>query len=219
DNRDIFYDPSKGYYLIDRFGIYGILPGDIEEEHYIRNDIKAEIFWTLWNLPIGDNWAFKGVFGLHTGLSFLFPQPGNKNPIVEDVNKLYIDGMFNGRGWVGERNNRGYALWENWAELRIPIVPGMIAVDGFFDIAEIASEPSRIFADDPLATNGSFIDRLRFSFGGGLRFAIPQFPFRFLFAKRFRFENGNFTWQRGAIGGGSGNGGIDFVLSFALSTY
>ncbi|MDR0539804.1 MAG: outer membrane protein assembly factor BamA [Spirochaetaceae bacterium] len=225
DNRDIYYDPSRGYYIMNRFGIYGILPGAIEEEHYMRNDLKLEGFVTLWNLPIGDNWAFKGVFGLHTGLSFLFAQPGYGAPIVEDTSKLYIDGMFTGRGWVNERNNRGFALWENWAELRIPIVPGMLALDGFFDIAEVASTPGRIFDFDPIASgdnaDGSFAGRLRFSFGGGVRFAIPQFPFRFLFAKRFKIKNGQIEWQRGALGYNPEDpfSGIDFVLSFALSTY
>ena len=133
--------------------------------------------------------------------------------------------MFTGRGWIGKRNNRGYALWENWAELRIPIVPGVIALDGFFDAAEVASAPDRLFGADPLAVggkdDGSFASRLRFSFGGGLRFAIPQFPFRFLFAKRFKIVDGAVEWIPGAIGR-SGNdpySGIDFVLSFALSTY
>jgi outer membrane protein insertion porin family len=133
--------------------------------------------------------------------------------------------MFTGRGWVNERNNRGFALWENWAELRIPIVPGMLALDGFFDIAEVASTPGRIFDFDPIASgdnaDGSFAGRLRFSFGGGVRFAIPQFPFRFLFAKRFKIKNGQIEWQRGALGYNPEDpfSGIDFVLSFALSTY
>jgi outer membrane protein insertion porin family len=225
DNRDIYYDPSSGYYMMNRFGIYGLLPGELEEEHYLRDDIKAEIFFTLWNIPVGDKWAFKGVLGLHSGLSFLFPQPGYKAPIAEDTSKLYIDGMFTGRGWTGERNNRGYAMWENWAELRIPVVPGILALDGFFDAAEVASEPSRIFGYDTLAAgkseDGSFVERLRFSFGGGLRFAIPQFPFRFLFVKRFKVLDGRIEWMPGSIGRSPSdpNSGIDFVLSFALSTY
>ncbi|MDR2490926.1 MAG: outer membrane protein assembly factor BamA, partial [Spirochaetaceae bacterium] len=225
DNRDIYYDPSKGYYLMNRFGIYGILPGELEEEHYFRNDFKAEIFFTLWNLRVSEKWSFKGVFGLHSGISLLLPHLGYRTPVVEETSKLYIDGMFTGRGWIGERNNRGFALWENWAELRIPIVPGVIAIDGFFDAAEVASAPDRLFGSDPLAVggkdDGSFASRLRFSFGGGLRFAIPQFPFRFLFAKRFKIVNGAVEWIPGAIGRSASDpySGIDFVLSFALSTY
>jgi outer membrane protein insertion porin family len=61
---------------------------------------------------------------------------------------------------------------------------------------------------------------MRYSFGGGLRFALPQFPFRFLFAKRFWTPNGRFEWVQGAIGGdGTPASGLDFVISFAISTY
>jgi outer membrane protein insertion porin family len=65
-------------------------------------------------------------------------------------------------------------------------------------------------------------DDMRYSFGAGLRFALPQFPFRFLFLKRFSTPGGVFKWQRGAIGGDpndNGASGIDFVVSFAISTY
>lgn len=217
DDRDIFYDPSKGYYANQRFGFYGLIGNDIEEEYFIRSDSKAEVFFTIWNLPVSEKWAFKGVLGLHTGFSFLFPHVGNDNPVIEQANMLAVDGMFTGRGWSGERTNRGYAMWENWVEVRIPIVPGILAFDIFFDAAEIAAQPKDVFSTD---ATGSFSERMRFSFGGGLRFAIPQFPFRFLFAKRFKLVNGAVQWQDGMIGGKVGSGGgIDFVLSFAISTY
>ncbi|MDR0526329.1 MAG: outer membrane protein assembly factor BamA [Spirochaetaceae bacterium] len=217
DQRDIFYDPSKGYYVNQRFGFYGLIGNKVEEEYFIRSDSKAEFFVTLWNLPIADKWAFKGVLGLHSGLSFLFPQAGYKQPVIEQANMLSVDGMFIGRGWTSERSVRGFALWENWAELRFPIVPGILAFDLFFDAAEIAAQPKDVFKSD---SGGSFEERMRFSMGGGLRFAIPQFPFRFLFAKRFKIENGAVKWQSGMIGGRAGTDeGIDFVLSFAISSY
>ncbi|MDR3167024.1 MAG: BamA/TamA family outer membrane protein, partial [Treponema sp.] len=64
-------------------------------------------------------------------------------------------------------------------------------------------------------------DDMRYSFGGGFRFTIPQFPFRFLFAKRFKVEDGEVVWQKGALFSSSDRAasGIDFVISFALSTY
>ncbi|MDR2468633.1 MAG: outer membrane protein assembly factor BamA [Spirochaetaceae bacterium] len=216
DQRDIFYDPSKGYYVSQRFGIYGLLPNEVEEEYYLRTESKAEAFWTLWNWQVSDKWAFKGVLGLHTGFSFLFAQPGDAAPLIEQANMLAVDGMFVGRGWQNQRTVRGYALWENWVELRIPLVPGVIALDGFFDAAEVASHASTLFSSD---IRGNFSDRILFSFGGGLRFAIPQFPFRFLFAKRFKLEDGQVKFMPGAIGGDATSGGVDFVLSFAISTY
>jgi outer membrane protein insertion porin family len=220
DDRDIYYDPSKGYYLIQRLGIYGLLPEKIEEEYFTRTDSKGEIFFTLWNWQVVENWAFKGILGFHSGLSFLFPGPGRPYPLIEQANMLALDGMFAARGWTNDRYRRGLAEWENWVELRLPIVQGILAIDGFFDAAEIANKPEHIFIADP---DGSFSDRMRLSFGGGLRFAIPQFPFRFLFARRFRIVDGNIWWEDGMLGGNGrkdGHGtGVDFVLSFAVSTY
>ncbi|GAB6391654.1 MAG: outer membrane protein assembly complex, YaeT protein/outer membrane protein assembly factor BamA [Treponematales bacterium] len=215
DQRDIYYDPSKGYYGVQRLGFYGIFPP--EEEHYVRSDTKAEIFFTLFRIPVSDTFTFKAVFGAHTGLSLLLKQPFQDAAVVQSSSKLAVDGMFYGRGWTSEYSTKGLALWENWAEVRIPVAPGILAWDFFFDAAEIADSPERVFSGD---SRGSLAERMRFSFGGGLRFTMPQFPFRFLFAKRFKIADGEVAWQPGALGGdGSGASGIDFVISFALSSY
>jgi outer membrane protein insertion porin family len=219
DQRDIYYDPSNGYYAIQRFGYYGFL--DIEREHYMKTDTKAEIFFTLFDVPITDTYSFKGVFGLHSGLSFIWPQPGRKQAEIEASNKLSIDGMFIGRGWTAARlSTRGLALWENWAELRFPIVPGILALDFFFDAAVAGAndqEKPENFFNRPFT---EFLDSAYFSFGVGPRISIPQFPFRFLFAKRFKIEDGEFHWKSGALGASSDPAsGIDFVLSISLSTY
>jgi outer membrane protein insertion porin family len=204
DQRDVYYDPSKGYYGIQRFGYYGIF--NHEREHYLKTDTKAEFFLTLFNLPITDSYSFKAVFGVHSGLSFILPQLGRDAPIVEDTNKLLIDGMFNARGWVDQRMNRGLALWENWAEIRMPLVPGILALDWFVDAAAVAETPQSFF-------NSLSVEDMRFSLGAGLRFALPQFPFRFIFAKRFQVVDGAVEWIKGNMGN------LDFVISFALSTY
>ncbi|MCL2319310.1 MAG: outer membrane protein assembly factor BamA [Treponema sp.] len=220
DQRDIYYDPSRGYYGVQRLGWYGIL--GLEQEHYIRTDTKAEWFYTLFNLPVTDNWNFKAVFGIHSGLSFIFRQPQFDQPHVEDANKLAVDGMFIGRGWTSEYNRKGFALWENWAEVRIPLAPGIIAWDFFFDAAGIKKTPQAFFnnfAGDDGSLAGSDTFFMRFSFGGGFRFTIPQFPFRFSLAKRFIVRDGSVEWITGGIGGSKPGGGIDFVVSFALSNY
>ncbi|MDR2633500.1 MAG: outer membrane protein assembly factor BamA [Treponema sp.] len=205
DQRDIYYDPSKGYYGIQRLGYYGVIP--IELEHYVKSDTKAEYFHTLLNLPVGESWAFKLVFGIHSGLSFIFPQPFRHDLPIETVNMLAVDGMFTGRGWSSEYYNKGLALWENWAELRIPLVPGILAWDFlFFDAAVVKETPWAFF-------NTLAMEDMRFSLGSGLRFTIPQFPFRLSFAKRFKVVDGTPRWQEGSIGG------LDFVISFVLSTY
>ena len=214
DQRDIFYDPSTGYYAIQRLGYYGIL--GFEEEHYIRSDTKAEIFFTLWNMRVTDNWFFKGVLGLHTGVSFIFGHPGRSAPIIQDINMLAVDGMFTGRGWDSEWNNRGMALFENWIELRIPLVPGIIAWDFFFDAAGVKENPGDLFGsfganDNTRPGQDSFF--MRFSLGGGIRFSLPQFPIRFSLAKTFRIVDGDIEWQDGPIGG------LKFIFSFALWSY
>ena len=220
DQRDIYYDPSSGYYAVQRFSYNGILP--FEHEHYFRTDTKLEWFITMFNLPVTDNWSFKAVFGIHTGLSFIFPQPGYDQPLVEDANKLAVDGMFIGRGWTNQYSRKGFALWENWAEIRIPLAPGILAWDFFFDAAGIKPSPRSLFADFAVDDGSSASAEtffMRFSFGGGFRFTLPQFPFRFSLAKRFLVRDGRVEWQTGGIGGAKPGGGLDFVVSFAMSTY
>ncbi len=210
DNRDVFYDPSNGYYLSQRLGFYGIIP--VEREHYMRTDTKAEFFLQLFDLPVNDSFSFKGVFGIHSGVSFLFPSFGYPMDI-ESPNRLFVDGMFNARGWINDRLNRGLALWENWAEIRFPIVPGILALDAFFDMAAVSITP------EDFLTNFS-AEQLRFSTGIGLRFAIPQFPIKLLLAKRFKIVDGQVEWQSGNINpGGKPGSGIDFVMSFTISSY
>jgi len=218
DKRDLYYDPSTGYYTSQRFSFQGFFP--VELEHYIRSDTKAEVFFTLINVPVGDKWNFKTVLALHTGLSFILPQFGREEPIIEDANKLFLDGMFIGRGWYNERMNRGYALWENWAELRIPLVPNLMALDLFFD----AGLASGVYSNT-MVTPAEFFSNLdaehwRFSMGGGIRLTIAQFPFRFLLAKRFQIENGNVKWQGGNMFRKTNDptSGLDFVISFAIPT-
>jgi outer membrane protein insertion porin family len=211
DQRDIYYDPTRGYYLSERLGVYGLL--NMEQEHYFRSDSRAEVFFPLVNIPVTEKWSFKTILGLHTGLSLIFKQPGTEGnlPVIEDANKLAVDGMFIGRGWTSDYRYKGLLLWENWAELRFPLVPNILAWDFFFDAAGVESTPGTYFQ--------SFTaENLRFSFGGGLRFTLPQFPFRFSLAKRFRIQDGQIQWMRGAIPFGTGPySGIDPVISFAIS--
>ena len=220
DQRDIFYDPSSGYYLYGRGGIYGLFTE--EREHYLRGDVKAQYFLTLFDLPVTETWNFKAVLGFNSGLSVIGKQPGkNINdiaPPIENASKLSVDGMFVGRGWSSEFQNKGLLLWDNWAELRFPIVPGIIAFDFFFDAAGVESKEGYYFGNDDEGNPNFTLDNMRFSFGGGIRFAIPQFPIRLSFAKRFRFEDGVFKWMPGALFKDESNldSGIDLVISFVL---
>jgi len=227
DQRDIYYDPSNGYYAYDRFGIYGVFGNDIhgkelEREYYLRNDVKAEYYFTLFNVPVTDKWNFKAVLAVHSGLSVIFKQPGRSTdrltPKIEDANQLSVDGMFIARGWTNEYRTKGLLLWDNWLEVRLPIVPGMLAWDFFFDAAGVETERGYYFGINSEGKKNFTIDNMRFSFGAGLRFTMPQLPLRFSLAKRFRTVDGVFQWETGSwFSNGKKGSGIDPVISFAVS--
>ena len=224
DQRDIFYDPSKGYYIYERFGVYGLFRN--EREHYLRSDTKVEYYVTLFDIPVTEKWSFKSVLALHTGLSAVLDQkqPGKRGviPIMEDANKLAIDGMFVGRGWSDEYSEKGLLLFDSWVELRFPIVRGILALDMFFDAAAIETEQGYYFMKKNAAGNRNFtLDNFRFSFGGGFRFTMPQFPLRLSLVKCFKVEDGKVKWQPGNIFGDQADTGstkgLRLVLSFVMS--
>jgi outer membrane protein insertion porin family len=94
------------------------------------------------------------------------------------------------------------------------VARGILAFDWFFDAAAVKATPQKFFGE--LRS-----EDFRFSLGGGLRFTVPQFPFRFSLAKRFKLVDGNVQWQAGGIGRSESDptSGLDFVISFALATY
>ncbi|MDR2194450.1 MAG: outer membrane protein assembly factor BamA [Treponema sp.] len=207
DRRNIFYDPTAGFYISQRFGYYGLL--SVEPEHYIKSDIKAEVFFTPLDIPITENWSFRTTFAFHSSVSFILPDFTRELPLIENVNKLAIDGMFNARGWHSEYSHKGFAMWENWVELRIPIIPRLLAWDFFFDAAAVRPDWKTFWSGGK-----AFLESMRFSYGGGFRFTIPQFPLRLLFAKRFSIDSdGSVKWV------GKPSDFPDVVLSFALPTY
>ncbi|MBQ0163269.1 MAG: outer membrane protein assembly factor BamA [Treponema sp.] len=195
DGRDINYDPTKGWFVSEQLGWYGLTPW--ETDFYARFDTKLEGYLKLVDIPVTDKYTFKMVFAAISSLYLQVPAPGSN---VSDSNKLYIDGMFVGRGWTTIYNKvKGKAMWSNTAELRIPVVPGIIAVDGFFDCVAIKSDASGLFT----ALNG---DDFYFSFGPDIRVLLPQFPMRFMFCNTFKFKDGKAEW----------NDTMKFVLSFNI---
>ncbi len=215
DTRDITYSPSSGYYLREDLTLAGgFLFG---RSQFIDTSTTLEGYLTLWNLPVSDSWSWKMVLAAHTALSVLLPQfwippsaSANGNPYVPNaIDQLYIDGMTVGRGWP---RTAGQALWDNWVELRMPIAPQIIWFDMFFEGASLWDSYKNVNMGD--------IGNFNFSFGGGIRFVIPQFPIRLYLAKRFQIVNGNVEWiQGGLFNGGSSTGGVDFVFSIGTGFF
>ncbi len=186
DNRDLMHDPSKGWYFNQTFSFLGLIP-KVEDEYYFKSETKAEAYFTLLDYPVSEVWNLKFVLGFYSG--FAFQVPITKRPIGRK-RKLFIDGMMVGRGWrdlgpAGEGN----VLQNNWIEFRWPLAQGIISFDFFFDAVAIKNDLTDL---KTLSINDYY-----FSFGPGLRFALPQFPLRFLLSNTFRSKDGRPYWRNG----------------------
>ena len=199
DNRDFVYDPSKGWFLSQQFAFFGIFP-NIESEYFFRSETKGELYFTLLDYPVAESWHLKFVLAFYSGFSFQVPTTGNS---ISRLNKLTIDGMFNGRGWYNAGGaGQGDVMQSNWVEFRMPLAQGIISFDFFFDA--IATK------QDLKSLKSLSINDYYFSFGPGVRFTLPQFPLRLMFANTFRSNNGKPYW-------GNGKGpDWKFVLSFNI---
>ena len=204
DTRDIIYNPTKGFYLKQSITYAGgILPS---ERNYISTTSKAEVFKQLFSIPVFSNWNFKMIAAGHTSLSLLWDQfDGSLDVARNDM--FYIDGMTMARGW--NRVYDGHALWDNWAELRMPIMERFLWWDWFISA-------TGIWAD-----RDAFKDRDKndyyYSLGGGLRLTIPGLPIGFYFVKRFEYENDSIVWYDGPLFDSSMK--LDFVIGFTPSFY
>lgn len=195
NDLDLWYDPSKGYYASQRLSLTGWFNGEIGD-HFIRSDTRLDAFVTLLDFPVLESWSLKAVLGGHTKFSALLKQPWRDALEVSASKKLAIDGTFVGRGWSTLALNTGTALWDNWLELRVPVVPGVLSLDGFLSAALVSTETGLL----DLSTGSAILDsgktladmtlgNFAYSTGVGLRFIILQFPFRVYFAKRFVFDD------------------------------
>jgi len=213
DYRDIRFSPTKGYLLSQNLAFYGgIFFGS---RHFIRSDTSLSVYIPLVNMPVSENWSWKLVLAMESSFSILFNQFYYPNgttyqkdgPAENDL--LVLDGIFSARGWPLQRG--GEAVWNSWAELRMPLAEKMVWFDMYFEIAHLWKNRKDV-------TYLSIQD-FKFSIGAGLRFVLPQFPIRLYFGKRFKLdENGKAIWQRGNIfrPGDSEMGGADFIFSISL---
>ena len=178
DNRDNNYDPTKGWYLNERLSWYGLIPG-LEKEFYARSDTKLEGYFKLFDIPFTEKWSLKLILAGYTGLSAIIPAGSG----ISEKNSIYLDGMLNGRGWQDAyKNTTGLAMLSNKLELRIPIVPGIVGIDGFWDAAVVKPTLNEIIQIKP--------EDWYFSFGPGIRVLLPQIPLHLMFAWRYRIVDG-----------------------------
>ena len=203
DDRDINYDPSKGWFASQRFTFYGLIPV-LEKEFFLSSESKLEGYLTLFDFPFNDKTGFKGIFAFYTGLTMLFPL---RNSVISDSNKPYIDGMFTGRGWAElyrSADAKGKVLWNTQIEFRVPIVQGVVGVDFFHDAVAVKPEVNQMFTD-------LSVEDFYFSMGPGIRFLMQQFPLHLLFTWRYQIENGKVVW-----GGKNKYEPYMFILSFNI---
>lgn len=194
DNRDINYDPSKGWYLNQRFAWYGLLP-NVEKEFYLRSDTKLEGYFKLLDVPFTDSYSLKVVFAAYTGISMQLPAT-----TVSDNSKLFIDGMFNGRGWNEiYKKVKGQFMLSNKIEIRVPVIPGIFGLDAFWDAAAIKPTVSDV--------SNLKLDDFYFSYGPAIRILMPQFPLHLLFAWKYRIIDGVHQFDANPF---------QFVLSFNI---
>jgi outer membrane protein insertion porin family len=220
NNLDLWYNPSTGYYASQKLTWAGLVPTDIEAQHYLRSDTRVDAYCTLFNLPVAKDWNFKWILGGHSALSAIAPQPFgpySKNAVVLPSDDLRIDGTFIGRGWsILSDSDNGRLLWDNWLELRMPIFEQYLWIDGFLDVDALKTDSGFLSVNSSgIATGDSSFgwDNLIMSLGFGIRITMPQFPFRFYFAKPFSFNGSTFNFSNPA---GLGSD-LKFVVSISQS--
>ncbi len=216
DTRDLIYTPTKGFVLKQSFKLTGgVFFGT---RHYIRSSTKGELYFKLLDIPVFENWNFKTILALNSSFSMILPQlifPEGGGTQIDTVTTredlLYTEGMLIARGWPAHYD--GKILWNNWFELRIPIIEQYLWWDFFFNAAALWETFEEF--------ETTHIDDFMFSFGGGFRLTIPGLPIGFYFAKRFKTEDGVVDWQTGNMfnNNNTPGAGIDFVISFTYELF
>ncbi|MFO7848829.1 MAG: BamA/TamA family outer membrane protein, partial [Spirochaetia bacterium] len=192
DTRDYIFSPSSGFHLSETFTYSGGLLGGVT--HYLKSETKGEYFHTLFDIPVFSEWNLKTVLALHSSVSVIFPQlfykDGNwkKDTQASSGQMLYTDGMNTDRGH--ERRTGGEAMWNNWVELRVPLAEQVLWSDFFFRSTGLWTDRSDFgFYTDKDALIGNDPDSgYTFSYGGGLRFTIPNLPLGLYLTRTFEVD-------------------------------
>ncbi len=223
DTRDIIYSPTRGFYLNQRITFTGGFLLGIR--HYIKSASKAEVFLKILDVPVFEEWNLKLILAAHAAFSAILPtvkvapvriDPLDKDKDVTRQDMLYIDGMTIARGWP--QMFGGQTLWDNWLELRIPILERYFWWDWFISGTSMWESFDEMTRYDNF---NSFIGDFYFSAGGGLRFTIPGLPIGLYLAKRFKIVDGRFEPQTGSVFNreNTPKKGLDFVISFTAEIF
>lgn len=213
---DFWYNPGQGYYASQRLTWTGILP--YEYQFYAKSETRLDLYQTLFSFPVSDTWKFSGIAGLHSSFQALVKQPWMPFTVTEDW--VSLDGTFNARGWKSLYGLEGTSLWESSLELRFPVVDQVLWLDLIVDAGAMQTQTGMVDmtktspSGDVAKPGWTYAgwDNFAFSTGFGLRFVIPQFPFRFYFVKRFTTDGSTVTWKNDGWN-------FDFVLSVTQPLY
>ncbi len=219
DTRDFNLAPSSGFYFSERFTYSGGILGGIN--NYLKSESKAEYFLTLLDIPVSENWNWKNVLALHSKLSFIFPQlyyDGNSwttDIAADTTNMLYTDTFNTDRGFETSRQG-GQAMFDNYIELRMPISEQVLWADLFFRGTGHWNDRSNF--DLSLEYDPGTQDGYRFSYGGGIRFTMPNLPLGLYLSKGFTIQDGSIVWDEGELfkDPDKPNSGLDLVLTINM---
>jgi outer membrane protein insertion porin family len=218
DTRDLQFDPTKGFILSQSLTYSGIIPQS--NRHFIKTVSRFNFNQMLFDIPVNDEGrTFRSVFSFNSTFSSIYDKPWREQPgSAVDTDGYSIDGMFVARGWPTS-TIRYQHLWDNSLQLKFPIVPNILSFDLFLD--GVGAWESTEVLNDMVG------DDWRFSLGGGLRFANPQFPIGIYVVKRFQWQNGSLTWFPDVDSNGDRtydkyefrDSGMDLVIAFNLDIY
>jgi outer membrane protein insertion porin family len=207
DNRDVFFNPQNGYLAEQKFTYTGGILGGAK--NFIRSDTTLQFYHTLFDVEVTPNFSWKLVLAANSSLSLMLPQfftYGDANFEAEG-RLLATNSMTIARGWPTVTN--GQALLNNWIELRLPISEQLLWFDLYGEAVRIVEDRDQIFA--------SGYEGWLFGFGGGIRFSIPQFPFRIYLGKLFKYNEDGIEWQDGNLFNNPEKPGSGLNLIFSIS--
>lgn len=216
DTRDYVYNPVKGAYIAHTFSYAGGILRGIS--HYLKSQSVGQAYIPLLSIQkdYDRDSYFHLVLVLKTNFTIMLNQAYKSNGswekgiVATPDEKLIIDGMNMARGWqpFGDLE----VVWDNSIELTAPLAEKIIWADIFFSATGFKSRRVDV--------RSLALEDFIFSFGGGVRLVIPNFPFGFYFSKGFSYPNGEFQWKRGALfhNQNKPNSGIDFTLTISMNT-